>query len=75
MEKIDFSKFDVQKLFDVDQALTHMEETSRTASAMITDKTVRQVVETISAASFEFARAQASAAKTYAEAVKKAIQI
>ena len=75
MEKIDFAKFDVQKLFDVDAALSKMEEANKTATALITDKKVRDVVETISAATFEFTRAQAAAAKAYGEAVKKAIQI
>ena len=73
--KIDFSKFDVSKLFDVDAAIASMEEANGKALALITDKKAKEIAETVSAASFEFARAQAAAAKAYGEAVKKAIQI
>lgn len=73
--KIDFSKFDAAKLFDVDAAIAQMEEANSKAIALITDKKAKTLAETISAASFEFARAQAVAAKAYGEAVKKAIQI
>ena len=73
--KIDFSKFDPAKLFDVDAAIAKMEENTKTATAYITDAKARELAETISAASFEFARAQAEAAKAFGEAVKKAIQI
>lgn len=73
--KIDFSKFDPAKLFDVDAAIAKMEENTRVATAYITDAKARELAETISAASFEFARAQAEAARAFGEAVKKAIQI
>lgn len=73
--KIDFAKFDPAKLFDVDAAISQMEEANGKAVALITDKKAKELAETISAASFEFARAQASAAKAYGEAVKKALQI
>lgn len=73
--KIDFSKFDPAKLFDVDAAIAKMEENTRAATAYITDSKARELAETISAASFEFARAQAEAAKAFGEAVKKAVQI
>ncbi len=73
--KIDFSKFDASKLFDVDTAIAQMEEANGKALALITDKKAKQLAETISSASFEFARAQAIAAKAYGEAVKKALQI
>ena len=73
--KIDFSKFDVAKLFDVDAAIASMEQANQKALALITDKKAKSIAETVSAASFEFARAQASAAKAFGEAVKKAIQI
>lgn len=73
--KVDFSKFDVTKVFDVDAVIKQMEENTKTALSFITDKKARDVTESITSASIEFARAQASAAKAYAEAVKKAIAV
>ena len=73
--KIDFSKFDVAKMFDVDAAISQMQEANEKAIALITDKKAKGIAETVSAASFEFARAQAAAAKAFGEAVKKAIQV
>ena len=75
LTKIDFAKFDVAKMFDVDAAIEQMEKNSKTALALITDKKAKDIAETITSASFEFARAQAAAAKSFGEAVKKAIQI
>lgn len=75
MQKFDFSNFDVAKLFDIDSALTKLEEGTKSATALITDKKARDLVETIYSAGFEFARAQAVAAKTYGEAVKKAVKV
>jgi hypothetical protein len=73
--KIDFAKFDPAKLFDVDAVIKQMEDNTKTATAMITDKKARDIAETVSAASFAFAKAQAEAARAFGEAVKKAIQI
>jgi len=73
--KIDFAKFDVAKMFDVDAAITGMETANQKALELITDTKAKSIAETISAASFEFARAQAAAAKAYGEAVKKALQV
>ena len=73
--KIDFSKFDPAKMFDVDAAITQMEENSKKALDLITDAKAKSIAETVTAASFDFARAQAAAAKAFGEAVKKAIQI
>ena len=73
--KIDFSKFDPAKMFDVDAAISQMEANSQKALALITDAKAKSIAETVAAASFEFARAQAAAAKAFGEAVKKAIQI
>ena len=75
LTKIDFAKFDVAKLFDVEVAIDQMEKNSKTALSVITDKKAKDAAETITAASFEFARAQAAAAKAFGEAVKRAIQI
>jgi hypothetical protein len=73
--KIDFAKFDVAKMFDVDAAIKQMEEANSKAISLITDTKAKNIAETVSAASFEFARAQAAAAKAFGEAVKKAVQI
>ena len=73
--KIDFSKFDPAKMFDVDAAIASMHEANSKAIALITDQKAKTIAETISAASFDFARAQAAAAKAFGEAVKKAIQV
>jgi len=73
--KIDFSKFDVAKMFDVSAAIAQMEEANAKALDLITDKKARGIAETVSAASFAFAKAQADAAQAFGEAVKKAIQI
>jgi len=68
-------KFDVAKMFDVDAAIAQMEEANSKAIALITDTKAKSIAETVSSASFEFARAQAAAAKVFGEAVKKAVQI
>ncbi len=73
--KIDFAKIDPAKLFDVDAVITQMETNAKSATALITDKKARELAETVSAASFAFAKAQADAAKAFGEAVKKALQI
>jgi hypothetical protein len=73
--KIDFSKFDPAKMFDVDAAIAQMEANSQKALDLITDAKAKSIAETVAAASFDFARAQAAAAKAFGEAVKKAIQI
>ena len=73
--KIDFAKFDPAKLFDVDTVIKQMENNAKSATAMITDKKARDIAESVTAASFAFAKAQAEAARAFGEAVKKAIQI
>lgn len=73
--KIDFAKFDPAKIFDVDAVIKQMEDTSKSATAMITDKKAREIAESVTAASFSFAKAQAEAARAFGEAVKKAIQV
>jgi hypothetical protein len=73
--KIDFTKFDPAKLFDVDAVIKQLETNTKTATAMITDKKARDIAETVTAASFAFAKAQAEATRAFGEAVKKAVQI
>ena len=72
--KIDLSKFDISKLMDADAMLDQIEKNNKTALAYITDAKSREIAQTISTASIEFARAQAAAVKAYGEAVKKAVQ-
>ena len=73
--KIDFAKFDPAKIFDVDAVIKQMENNTKSATALITDKKSRDIAESVAAASFAFAKAQAEAARAFGEAVKKAIQI
>ena len=73
--KLDLSKFDVSKLMDADAVIDQIEKNTQTALAYITDAKSREIAQTISTASIEFARAQAAAAKAYGEAVKKAVQV
>ena len=69
--KIDFAKFDVTKLMDADAMLDQIEKNNQAALGYITDAKSREIAQTISTASIEFARAQAAAVKAYGEAVKK----
>lgn len=73
--KLDLSQFDVTKMLDASQAIEQIEKNTKTAIAMIPDTRSREMVEAITAASLEFARSQALAAKLYADAVKQAIKI
>lgn len=73
--KIDFTKIDPTKLFDVDAALSSAESANKKAIDLIPDWRTKNLVETVSRASFEFVRAQTAAAREFGEAVKKAIQI
>ena len=73
--KLDLSQFDVTKLLDASVAIEQIEKNTKTAIAMIPDAKSRDMVTAISEASIEFARAQALAAKAYADAVKQAIKV
>ena len=73
--KLDLSQFDVSKMLDASQAIEQIEKNTKPAIAMIPDARSREMVEAITAASLEFARSQALAAKLYADAVKQAIKI
>ena len=73
--KLDLGQFDVTKMLDASQAIEQIEKNTKTAIAMIPDTRSREMVEAITAASLEFARSQALAAKLYADAVKQAIKI
>ena len=73
--KIDFTKIDPAKMFDVDAVIAQMETNTKSATALITDAKSRELAETVTAASFAFAKTQAEAARAFGEAVKKALQI
>ena len=73
--KLDLSQFDVTKMLDASVAIEQIEKNTKTAIAMIPDAKSRELVEAITAASIEFARSQALAAKLYADAVKQAIKV
>ena len=73
--KFDLSQFDVSKLMDASAAIEQIEKNAKTAIALIPDSKSREIAQTITAASIEFARAQAIAVKAYGEAVKKAVQV
>lgn len=72
--KIDFSKFDVTKMFDVQAALDNIESSSRTALGYIPDAKSRGIAQDVMAAHMKFARAQAEAMQDFANAVKSAVQ-
>jgi hypothetical protein len=74
MTKFDFSQFDFSKFMDASATINQMEKSTKSAIDLIPDAKTRDVVETVSMASIEFARAQALAAKAYGDAVKAAIQ-
>ena len=68
--KLDLTKFDVAKMFDVDAALDQVQTNSRTALAYIPDSKSRNLAQSVVDASIEFARAQAQAAQKFADSVK-----
>jgi hypothetical protein len=74
MTKFDFSKFDAKKLFDADAVLTNLEDQTSTATGYITDAKTRDMINSINAATFAFARAQIEAAKAYGESVKAVVE-
>jgi hypothetical protein len=71
---MDFSKFDVARLFDVSAALDTMEKGVDTMLTYVPDQFKDPVVE-FNRAGFELARAQASAFAKFGETVQKATKI
>ncbi len=67
------TKNKLPELFDIDSALLQIEKNAKMATEMIVDKKSREMAETVTTASMQFARAQAAAVKVYADAVKKAL--
>lgn len=72
---IDYTKFDTSKMFDVDAVIAAVEKNNKTLLGYVTDTKVKTVAESVSAASFDFVRAQAAAARTYGQAVKSAFGV
>lgn len=73
--KIDFTRFDPARMFDVEAALDQMQHNASTALGYVTDARSRDTAQTIVDASIAFARAQAQATQAFVEAMKSAISI
>lgn len=73
--KIDFTKFDPARMFDVEAALDQIQNNSRTALNYVTDSRSRAVAQTIVDASIAFARAQVQAAQAFAESMKSVTKL
>lgn len=71
---MDFTKFDVTRLFDVSAALDTMEKGADTVLAYVPEQFKTPVVE-LNRAGFELARAQAAAFANFGTAVQKATKI
>jgi hypothetical protein len=71
--KVDFTKFDAAKLFDVTNALDQIESNTKTALGYIPDAKSRDIAQVLVEASMNFAREQAQAAQKFAESVKSAM--
>lgn len=70
---MDFTKFDVARLFDADAALDQIQTNSNTALNYITDARSRAIAQIVVDANIELARAQAQAIQKFAETVKSAV--
>jgi uncharacterized protein (DUF1778 family) len=72
---MDAKTFDMTKFFNPESALDHAEKNTKSCTGFILDAQVRQAAETVSAAGFEFARAQVAAGRAFGDAMRKAFQI
>lgn len=72
---MDAKTFDMTKFFNPESALEHAEKHAKSCAGFISDARVREAAETVSAAGFEFARAQVAAGRAFGDAVRKAFQI
>jgi hypothetical protein len=66
---------DATKFFNPETALEQAEKHAKSCTGFIPNTKVRDLVETINLAGFEFARAQVAAARELETALKKAWQI
>jgi len=71
---MDFTKFDVTKLFDVSAAIDSMEKGADSVLAYVPEQFKHPVVE-LNRAGFELARAQTEAFVKFGTAVQKATKI
>jgi hypothetical protein len=71
--KMDLTKFDVTKMFNVDTALDQIQSNTQTALGYIPDAKSREIAQSVVDASIEFARAQAQAAQKFADSVKSVV--
>lgn len=71
---MDFTKFDVTKLFDVSAALDTMEKSTNSVLGYVPEQFKKPVVE-LNKAGFELARAQAAAFSNFGSAFQKATKI
>lgn len=71
---MDFSKFDVTKLFDVSAALDTMEKGADTFLGYVPEQFKKPVVE-LNKAGFELVRAQTAAFAQFGSALQKATKI
>lgn len=72
-EMVDFSKFDVSKMFDTNTVIDTVEKNNRTFAGLITNDRARVVAESINAAGCALVRSQVAAMKDFQSAVKKAL--
>ena len=73
--KIDFTKFDPVRIFDVHATLDQMQNNSRTALNYVTDARSRDMAQTIVDASIAFSRAQIQATQQFVQTMRSAIAI
>ena len=71
--KVDFTKFDAAKLFDVTAVLDQIENNTKTVLGYIPDTRSRDIAQVLAEASMNFAREQSQAAQRFAESVKSAV--
>jgi hypothetical protein len=71
---MDFTKFDVTKLFNVSTAIDTMEKGADSAMTYVPEQFKKPVAE-LNKAGFELARAQAAAFTKFGEAMQKQIKI
>ena len=71
--KVDFTKFDPTKMFDVEAALDQVQATTRTALGYIPEAKTRATAQTMIDASIELMRAQNLAVQKFAETIKASV--
>lgn len=71
--KIDFTKFDATRLFDVESALDQVQNTTKTALTYMPNAQGRAAVQAVVDASIELMRAQNLAMQKFAESLRAAV--